>query len=54
MTIYKKQPRTLAETSAATVSEASARQSSGLTSLFKGSDACGGCAAHRERASHNG
>ena len=37
MTIYKKQPRTLAETSAATVSEASARQSSGLTSLFKGS-----------------
>ena len=37
MTIYKKQPKTLAETSAATVSEASARQSSGLTSLFKGS-----------------
>ncbi len=37
MTIYKKQPKTLAETSAATVSEAAARQSSGLKSLFKGS-----------------
>lgn len=37
MTVYRKQPRTLAETSAATVSEVDARQSSGLTSLFKGS-----------------
>ena len=37
MTVYRKQPKTLAETSAATVSEVDARQSSGLTSLFKGS-----------------
>lgn len=37
MAIYKKQPKSLAETQAATVSEATARQSSGLTSLFKGS-----------------
>ena len=37
MTIYKKQPKTLAETTAATVTEAAARQSSGLSSLFKGS-----------------
>ncbi len=37
MTVYRKQPKTLAETSAATVSEVDARQSSGLQSLFKGS-----------------
>lgn len=37
MTVYRKQPKTLAETTAATVSEVDARQSSGLTSLFKGS-----------------
>lgn len=37
MTIYKKQPKSLAETSAAAVTEASARQSAGLKSLFKGS-----------------
>lgn len=37
MTIYKKQPKTLEETSAATVTETQARQSSGLSSLFKGS-----------------
>ena len=37
MTIYKKQPRNLEETSQATVAESTARQSAGLTSLFKGS-----------------
>lgn len=51
MTIYKKQPKTLEETSIATVTEAQARQSSGLTSLFKGSslpaDAARAASVHR-------
>ena len=37
MTIYKKQPRNLEEASQATMAESTARQSAGLTSLFKGS-----------------
>ena len=50
MTIYKKQPRNLEETSQATVAESTARQSAGLTSLFKGRSLFHRRAAHGERA----
>ncbi len=51
MTIYKKNRKTLAETSEAAISETTARQSAGLASLFKGSslpaDAARAASVHR-------